>query len=84
MSKEASRACAAEFPESRVCEYSELMTSIPPPPAFPAPDAAIVAFWVNGPEEIPLDLRCIRGDGQALISGCASVGILTAPAACCG
>jgi len=81
---EASRACTAEFPGARVCDYVELVESIPPPPAFPTPDAALVSFRIDAGSYDLLDIRCIRGNGEPVFNGCASINIYSLPAACCG
>jgi hypothetical protein len=69
-----SRACAAEFANTRVCEDTDLARSIPPPPAF-----ATVA-WIMTEPSGNAPIICHDGDGH---SDCGVSGSLH-PVACCG
>lgn len=73
------RACAAEFPTSRMCTSIELLDSIPAPPVF----NYLVWVRLDNPNFAPISsVGCARED----VPDASACGVLTAslPVACCG
>jgi len=84
-----SRACASEFPGSRVCEQQESIKSIPPPPTSPAGGSMVIYQRVpsNLSKDLvqdPLRAGCLGTDGDLFGCGTGTIFPGPFPAACCG